>query len=96
MDNAIGFPDTKLLDGGCLGWKAPTTIEKVGPDHQMKNESTTRNFCVFTSLITSVTALQANEIILFLLYYGWEKVSKNLTSRIERNWNWSNGSTEVV
>ena len=48
MDNAIGFPDTKLLDGGCLGWKAPTTIEKVGPDHQMKNESTTRNFCVFS------------------------------------------------
>ena len=38
----------------------------VGPDHQMKNKSTTRNFCVsVTSLINSVTALQAHEIILF-------------------------------
>ena len=48
MDNDIGFPDTKLLNSGCLGWKAFITIEKVGPDHQMKNESTTRNFCVFS------------------------------------------------
>ena len=37
MDNAIRFPDTKLLDRGCLGWIAFITIEKVGPDHQMKN-----------------------------------------------------------
>ena len=66
MDNAIGFPDTKLMDSGCLGWIAFITIEKVGPDQQMKTESTTRNFCVsVTSLINSVTALQANEIILF-------------------------------
>ena len=48
MDNTTGFPDTKLLDSGYLGWIAPTTIEKVGPDHQMKNESTTRNFFVFS------------------------------------------------
>ena len=32
MDNDIGFPDTKLLDSGCLGWKASITIEKVGPE----------------------------------------------------------------
>ena len=48
MDNAIGFPDSQPLDSGCLGWKEPTTIEKVGPDHQMKNEGTTRNFFVFS------------------------------------------------
>ena len=48
MDNAIGFPGILPLDSGCLGCKASITIEKVGPDHQMKNESTTRNFCVFS------------------------------------------------
>ena len=44
MDNAIGFPGILPLDSGCLGCKASITIEKVGPDHQMKNESTERNF----------------------------------------------------
>ena len=48
MDNAIGFPDTKLLNSGCLGWIASITVEKVGLDHQIKNESTTRNSCVFS------------------------------------------------
>ena len=48
MDNAIRFPDTKLLDSGCLGWIAFITMEKVGPDHQMKNESTARNFFAFS------------------------------------------------
>ena len=48
MDDTIGFPDTKLVDSGCLGWKAPTTIEKLEPDHQMINESTTWNFFVFS------------------------------------------------
>ena len=61
MDNATGFPDTKLLNSGCLGWKAPTTIEKVGPDHLHYAEF----FCILTSLINSGTGLQANEIILF-------------------------------
>ena len=45
---AIRFPDTKPLDIGCLGWIAFITIEKVGPVHQIKNESTTRNSCVFS------------------------------------------------
>ena len=31
MDNATGFPDTKL--SGCLGWIASIAIEKVGLDH---------------------------------------------------------------
>ena len=48
MDNGTGFPDTKLLNSGCLGWIASITIEKLGPDHRMKNESTTRNFFVFS------------------------------------------------
>ena len=61
MDNAISFPDTTLLDSGSLGWIAFITIEKVRPDHLHYAEF----FCILTSLINSVTALQANEIILF-------------------------------
>ena len=48
MDNAIGFPDTYPLDSGCVGWKTPVTIENLGPYHQMKNESTTQNFFLFS------------------------------------------------
>ena len=64
MDNATGFPDTKLLNSGCLGWIASITIEKVGLDHQIKNESTTRNSCVFSHRCL-IQSLRYNPMKLF-------------------------------
>ena len=76
MDNAIGFPDTKLLNSGCLGWIASIQLMKKWDliflltmvrirSSNVKRKLYAEFLCILTSLINSVTALQANEIILF-------------------------------